>query len=185
MSYVQTHVEWLDRQPAHPNGYPTILSEENITWLESTVKHFLTLCAEKSYTPALWEVVQYWTCQPDRPNDLELHLADAINGVTHRALLAVARPCWTIDNGRTQAARRPYTLIYNHLTANPYLAEASPEHSIEFRLFDDDGILYFTGRMSPGLYDSQHVLLPLDDAQSWGCTRLDCKNPKNGNWETI
>ena len=27
MTYAQSHVVWLDRQPSHPNGYPRFMSE--------------------------------------------------------------------------------------------------------------------------------------------------------------
>lgn len=185
MSYVPLHLEWLDRQPAHPNGYPKFLSEESIIWLEERVKLFLKQCLHKNYTPSLCQVVRHWTRQSDRPHDLLFSINDALYGVTHRALLAVARPCWIVGHDLDLPARKPYTVTCNHLTANAGFSDPHPEHSIEFRLFDLDNVLYFSGLMSPELYVSEQVFLPLTEAQVWGCHRLECKNPKSGNWETI
>lgn len=50
---------------------------------------------------------------------------------------------------------------------------------IPFKMFDDDGELYYTGRMTSVSFD------PLDHygAPNAGCTRLDyCEN---GKWETL
>jgi hypothetical protein len=44
---------------------------------------------------------------------------------------------------------------------------------VRFQLFDDDGILYFTGYMTKKLEDSPNVLDPLDYAMdAWGCTEM-------------
>lgn len=185
MSYTPLHLEWLDRQPAHPNGYPSFLSKKSISWLEDQVRSFMSLCAFGNHYPTLHEVVRYWTREPGRPNDLAFALNDALYGVTHRALLAVARPCWVAENGSALPTRKPYTITCNHLTANAGFSEPQPEHTIEFRLFDLDIILFFTGCMSAELYASEQVLLPLVEAEVWGCSRLECRNPETGNWETV
>lgn len=78
-----------------------------------------------------------------------------------------------------------FTLTYNHLDNEP-MRFAPSDHTVEFRLYDDDDLLYFSGKMSMKLYDSHRVLEPLDYADfHWGCTRLDCLNPKTGEWEQI
>jgi hypothetical protein len=60
------------------------------------------------------------------------------------------------------------------------------KYSVPFRLFDDDGVLYFSGAMTEKLYDSHNILEPLDVLMpDYGCTELQCLNPKNQSWETI
>lgn len=40
--------------------------------------------------------------------------------------------------------------------------------------------------MTMALYRSANVLDPLDYAEGhWGCTRMDCRNPLSGEWDTI
>lgn len=54
----------------------------------------------------------------------------------------------------------------------------------EFRLYDDDDKLYFTGRMISDGSEGQEFS-PLDDfgGPGFGCTRLDVKN--GNKWETV
>ncbi len=78
-----------------------------------------------------------------------------------------------------------YTLTYNHLDNVP-MKIAPADHPVEFRLYDDDDVLYFSGRMSLELYGSHNILHPLDDSEaSWGCTRLECRNARTREWEDI
>jgi len=66
------------------------------------------------------------------------------------------------------------------------MQEAPGEHSIPFRLFDDDGILYFSGMMSFKLHYSHRVLDPLDYAMpAWGCTEMRVMAPETDTWETV
>lgn len=68
------------------------------------------------------------------------------------------------------------------------MQEARPEHVHKFRLFDDDGVLYFDGAMTDRLYnsDGEGIFEPLDYAMNaWGCTELQVVNPKTGKYETI
>ena len=78
-----------------------------------------------------------------------------------------------------------YTLTYDHLGNKP-MRTPHPGQDVEFRLYDDDDVLYFTGVMTMALYRSANVLDPLDYAEGhWGCTRMDCRNPLSGEWDTI
>ncbi len=79
----------------------------------------------------------------------------------------------------------PYILTHDHLSNKP-MRTPPPGYDVEFRLYDDDDVLYFTGVMTMALYQSANVLDPLDYAEGqWGCTRQDCKNPSSKQWETI
>lgn len=52
-----------------------------------------------------------------------------------------------------------------------------------FRLYDDDGHLYYEGKSSDR--NSQRAFDPLDWAQPYaGCTRIDYLR-ENGRWETL
>lgn len=52
-----------------------------------------------------------------------------------------------------------------------------------FRLYDDDGIMYYEGRSDDR--DSEAAFLPLDWAMAHaGCTRIDYLQD-NGAWETL
>ena len=53
--------------------------------------------------------------------------------------------------------------------------------TVNFRLYDDDGILYYEGRMCPNC-DFE----PLDDygTPNAGCTRIDVQS-NNGQWQTL
>ena len=64
-----------------------------------------------------------------------------------------------------------YTLTYNHLD-NKKMKDPLYYHNVEFQLFDDDGNLYFTGKMSQCLYNSHLILNPRDDAEAWGVTEM-------------
>jgi hypothetical protein len=80
---------------------------------------------------------------------------------------------------------RDWTLTYDHLGKAP-MQVAHEKQTVPFRLYDDDGILYFSGMMTFKLYDSHHIFDPLDYAEgNWGCTELQVENPKNKIWETI
>ena len=81
--------------------------------------------------------------------------------------------------------KKTYSLTYDHLD-NRNMRFPSIDETIQFRLYDDDNELYFTGYMTYNLYDSPDIFLPLDATMnSYGCTRLDCLNPKTKKWETI
>jgi hypothetical protein len=78
-----------------------------------------------------------------------------------------------------------WDLTFNHLDGKQ-MTERKPDQTIMFKLFDDDGVLYFTGYMTPDLYDSEYIFNPLDySMEVWGCTELRCKNPVTKKWETI
>lgn len=60
-------------------------------------------------------------------------------------------------------------------------------HTVPFRLFDDDDILYYSGFMTEKLYDSHLIMDPLDWAtHDSGCTRLDVNGPRElVGWVTV
>lgn len=58
---------------------------------------------------------------------------------------------------------------------------------VPFRIKDDDGELYYTGKMTKELADSPDVLLPLDDfaMPNAGATTLELWNDKTNSWEAV
>jgi len=65
----------------------------------------------------------------------------------------------------------------------PTLIEPLPTQTLKFRLFDDDGELYFEGVMVPT--DSERLFYPQDTiGASYGCTETRVLNDK-GKWETV
>jgi hypothetical protein len=61
--------------------------------------------------------------------------------------------------------------------------DPKPDASEQFRMYDDDGELYYAGRIV-GDYDGFE---PLDDfgTPNAGCTRIDFKHPKTGEWVAL
>lgn len=58
---------------------------------------------------------------------------------------------------------------------------ADVEFTQKFRLFDDDGELYYEG-----VATARVDFAPLDWAENdAGCTEIQYKNPKTGAWETL
>jgi hypothetical protein len=65
---------------------------------------------------------------------------------------------------------------------NPSVEEAK-KLPYEFRLYDDDGNLYYEGRSDDR--DSEDAFHPLDYGESdAGCVRIDYKQD-DGTWETL
>lgn len=82
---------------------------------------------------------------------------------------------------------KSWVLTYDHLEQKK-MQDPGPEHVHPFKLFDDDGELYFSGAMTDRLYNSsgEGIFEPLDYAMgAWGCTELQVVNPSTGNYETI
>jgi len=78
-----------------------------------------------------------------------------------------------------------FVITYDHLEKKK-LTTAEEKYTVEFKLYDDDGELYFSGKMMASLYDSGWIMNPLDyTIESYGCTTLKVKNPATGIWETI
>ena len=78
-----------------------------------------------------------------------------------------------------------YIIEKDHLE-NKVVGIASADYPVEFKLYDDDGELYFSGKMKQELYESPKIFNPLDDTMdSHGCTFLEVKNPKTGKWKII
>ncbi len=83
-----------------------------------------------------------------------------------------------------------WILTYNHLDDKPMSIQTKmskekrqemKKFSIPFKLFDDDGILYFSGKMTIGLYNAgEQIFNPLDYASAaWGCTELKVRGPRD------
>jgi len=71
-----------------------------------------------------------------------------------------------------------WTITYDHLEKTKG-SHPPPEHTILFKLYDDDNVLYFTGKMSKQLYDSHMILDPLDWAMNHsGCTGMKVNGPR-------
>ena len=56
----------------------------------------------------------------------------------------------------------------------------------QFRLYDDDGVLYFSGKCdNPEEYPEDQAFAPLDYGMAdAGCTRMDYRRP-GGGWQTL
>lgn len=74
-----------------------------------------------------------------------------------------------------------WTITVDHLYPDELQAEPRPEHTIPFKLYDDDGNLYYTGLMSEKLYDAgEEIFQPLDWAMvDSGCTGMKVNGPKD------
>ena len=89
-----------------------------------------------------------------------------------------------------------WIFIYNHIDGKKMgdrskLSEDKQEElkrfTIPFRLYDDDGVLYFTGLMSEDLYNSEEIFDPLDYSMNlWGCTEMKVKGEiEGGEYTTL
>ncbi|MBW2636012.1 MAG: hypothetical protein JRC86_00550 [Deltaproteobacteria bacterium] len=59
---------------------------------------------------------------------------------------------------------------------------------VPFRMYDDDGILYYAGMIMAEDVNSEEALFgPLDDfgTPNAGCTRIDILNDRTRMWETV
>lgn len=62
------------------------------------------------------------------------------------------------------------------------------EKEVPFRLYDDDGVLYFEGVISKDWLEgsADHAFAPLDWATAeYGCTEMKYKNNGRWEWETL
>lgn len=82
-----------------------------------------------------------------------------------------------------------WVITYDHLDERAHLFGRFKLHEgrekliHRFRLYDDDGVLYFSGLSSDK--DSEKAFAPLDYCMdSYGCTRIDYLQD-NDNWETL
>jgi hypothetical protein len=55
------------------------------------------------------------------------------------------------------------------------------QHTLPFRLLDDDKVCYFKGMMKPTR--SEGIFKPLDRFSGWGCTILEVR--KEGKWQVV
>lgn len=58
--------------------------------------------------------------------------------------------------------------------------------TFQFRLYDDDGVLYYSGRCDdPQKFEESKALAPLNYGMAdAGCTRMDYRKP-GGGWQTL
>ena len=63
---------------------------------------------------------------------------------------------------------------------------AEPDNGEKFKMYDDDGMKYYEGRII-GERDYEAGFEPLDDfgMPNAGCTDIRYKNKKTGEWESI
>jgi len=56
----------------------------------------------------------------------------------------------------------------------------------EFRLLDDDGEVYFTGKCGDIMEaDADHAFAPLDWAEQFGCTSMEYRQQNHTDWEQL
>lgn len=90
--------------------------------------------------------------------------------------------CWQIIEDHT---KDPEPNRYNVMYGNATLVEVLEYEPRLFRLYDDDGILYYTGIMRGDIDDELVGFAPLDWGMVYGgCTRIDYKQ-EDGSWETL
>ena len=57
------------------------------------------------------------------------------------------------------------------------------KYGVEYRLLDDDGIVYFEGFLITD--DSESLFAPLDNhGEAYGCTEIQVRN-KDKKWESV
>lgn len=80
-----------------------------------------------------------------------------------------------------------YTITNNIIDQNdpdmvPLVDEPLPDHTLSFRLKDDDGEVYFEGKMIKT--DDERLFEPLDRLGSgYGCTSIEIRTKKG--WEIV
>ena len=86
----------------------------------------------------------------------------------------------------------PWIITSDHLdkkavrvTSTDYLEKNDAELTLRFRLYDDDGILHYSGRMHPNDDDQMSAFAPLDDygMPNSGCTEIHIF--ENDQWVTL
>jgi hypothetical protein len=86
---------------------------------------------------------------------------------------------WVIDWGDDEIGLETDQGVYGpHGALRPPDSGGTP-----FRLFDDDGNLYYEGRV----FGDYEGFEPLDDfgTPNAGCTRIEYKNPLTDEWEPL
>ena len=107
------------------------------------------------------------------------------------------------DHEAERSKPRPRTAIpahwvidTDHLETDPaseynctgYTRGDASRCTVPVKLFDDDGVLYYSGRIAPETLDADAdtAFLMLDWAENdSGCTRMDYRDPKDGHWKTL
>ena len=94
------------------------------------------------------------------------------------------------------AIRAHWVIDVDHLELDPnstssrsgYTRGDASRCTVPVKLYDDDGVLYFSGRIAPETLDADAdtAFLMLDWAErDTGCTRMDYRDPKDGQWKTL
>ena len=70
--------------------------------------------------------------------------------------------------------------------ANAELEALAAKLPYEFRLLDDDGEVYFTGKCGDiEEADADSAFAPLDWAESFGCTSMEYRRLNHTDWEPL
>jgi len=87
---------------------------------------------------------------------------------------------WSITENYIDAKEK---LVSGPSDASPELLEKLKKEGETFKMYDDDGTHYYTGKII-GDYDGFE---PLDDygEPNAGCTEIKYKNPTTNQWETL
>lgn len=85
-----------------------------------------------------------------------------------------------------------WTITKDHLERpgsefNRAETEKAADHVIPFKLYDDDGNLYYEGYMSEKLYEAGEAIFePLDWAMAdAGCTELKVNGPRDAGFQVV
>lgn len=89
----ESHIQWLDRQRKHKNGYPKFMSQQAIKWLDEKVIDYCKASYFKGVEPEMADIVKHWSRQDGLPYDLFFMFKDGLYGVTHRAMLCREKRC--------------------------------------------------------------------------------------------
>lgn len=86
----------------------------------------------------------------------------------------------------------PWIIEYDHLdecevrvVSVNYLEKNDAELTQKFRIYDDDGVLYYSGRMHPDDQTEQAAFAPLDAYGTPNAGATEMRLWANGKWVTL
>lgn len=90
-----------------------------------------------------------------------------------------------IDDGESKFVGRVPKIVRD--TTEEGKLQWAKELPCEFRLYDDDGELYYEGKCGDlSQYDEEHAFAPLDWAMSYsGCTTMQYREPGSKEWKLL